>query len=252
VHHTTRDLRIAIVGKYVATTDAYLSVTEALRHAGFALSANVHIERISSEQLLDGDSEKLLHDLDGVIIPGGFGERGLEGMVAAARFAREHSLPCLGICLGLQTMVIEFARNCLGLGGANSTEMDPSTPHPVISLMSEQTAVSELGATMRKGAYPAVLDPDSAVAQLYGTTVVSERHRHRYEFNQRYRPLFEAAGLHCSGLSPDAHLVEFIEMPSHPFFIATQGHPEFKSRPDYPHPLFVGLLGAALERSARR
>jgi len=193
-----------------------------------------------------------LRDLDGLVIPGGFGERGSEGKIAAARYARENNIPCLGLCLGLQMMVIDFARNVLGLSGANSTEMDPQTPHPVIDLMEHQREVTTKGGTMRLGAYYAELLPGSIVGNAYGERVISERHRHRYEFNSKYQHRFEQAGLLCSGLSPDGRLVEFVELPGHPFWVGTQAHPEFKSRPDRPAPLFRELIGAALTRAEGR
>jgi len=193
-----------------------------------------------------------LRELDGVVIPGGFGERGIEGKVAAAAYTREHQIPCLGICLGMQVMTIEYARNALGLSGANSTEFDPRTPHPVIDLMDTQRDVTDMGGTMRLGAYVAELQPGSQVAELYGKTVVSERHRHRYEFNPRYRSKFDGTDFVCSGTSPDGRLVEFIELRNHPYWVGTQAHPEFKSRPDRPAPLFDGLVQAALARAEGR
>jgi CTP synthase len=193
-----------------------------------------------------------LDGLDGIVIPGGFGERGLEGKIAAAGYAREHGIPCLGLCLGLHMMVVEFARNVAGMDGANSRELDPTTPYAVIDLMDDQIGVEDKGATMRLGACPALLKPGSQVAAIYGSEIVSERHRHRYEVNPRYRERLVAAGLSCSGTSPDDQLVEFIELPGHPYWIATQAHPEFKSRPDGPHPLFRSLVGAALNRAHER
>jgi len=193
-----------------------------------------------------------LADLDGIVIPGGFGERGMEGKIAAAGFAREHDIPCLGLCLGLQVMAIEFARNVLGLQGANSSEFDPSSPHPVIDLMNDQRDLSDMGGTMRLGAYYAVLTPGTKVFEAYGEPVVSERHRHRYEFNNAYRSRFEAGGFVLSGTSPDKRLVEFVELDGHPFYVGTQAHPEFKSRPDRPHPLFRDLVTAALARREGR
>jgi CTP synthase len=193
-----------------------------------------------------------LRDLDGMVIPGGFGERGFEGKIAAAGYARENLVPCLGICLGLQAMTIDFARNVLRLAGANSTEMDPLTPHPVIDLMHDQRDVSDKGGTQRLGSYYAILEGGSMVAQAYGEPVVSERHRHRYELNASWKQRFENAGLRCSGISPDRRLVEFIELTEHPYWVGTQAHPEFKSRPDRPHPLFRELIGAALQVRAGR
>jgi CTP synthase len=243
-----RRIRVGIVGKYVSMPDAYLSVVESLRHAGFAHGVGTEIEWIDAEQVPEIVTDERLRALDGIIVPGGFGERGVEGMVAAARIAREREIPYLGLCLGLQVMVIEFARHVLGLPSAHSTEIDGATLDPVIALMAEQEGVTNMGGTMRLGAYPAMLEEGSVIARLYGTTVVSERHRHRYEFNARYRERFEAAGMRCSGASPDGRLVEFVEVPTHPYFVGTQAHPEFKSRPDRPHPLFRGLVEAAAQR----
>ena len=211
--------------------DAYLSVGESIRHAGFAVGATTTIEWLEAERVPTEIDAERIRQLDGIVVPGGFGERGVEGMIAAARIAREHDIPYLGLCLGMQVMVVEFARHCLGLSDAHSTEISLSTSAPVIALMAEQMDVTDLGGTMRLGACPAMLDEGSVVAGLYGTTVVSERHRHRYEFNSRYRDQFEAAGMRCSGTSPDGRLVEFVEIAEHPFFVGTQAHPEFKSRP---------------------
>nr|MBA3606741.1 CTP synthase [Acidimicrobiia bacterium] len=220
---------------------------------GFANTADVKNEWIQAEEVEGLLAAGRLAELDGIVIPGGFGERGIEGMIAAAGFARDHDIPCLGLCLGLQAMTIEFARNVLGLTDANSTEFDPTTQHPVIDLMHDQRDVTDKGGTMRLGAYYAVLAPGTKVAEAYGEPVVSERHRHRYEFNSNYRARLEQAGFVCSGTSPDRRLVEFIELADHPYWVATQAHPEFKSRPDRPHPLFRDLVGAALAaRTARR
>jgi CTP synthase len=252
VASATRSIRVGIIGKYVSLPDAYLSVVEALKHGGYHHGARVDIDWIQAEEveglLVDGR----LRDLDGIVIPGGFGERGTEGKMAAAAYARENLIPCLGLCLGLQMMTIEYARNVLGLAGANSTEFDPSTPHPVIDLMETQRDVTEKGGTMRLGAYVAELVPDSIVARAYGKTVVSERHRHRYEFNPRYRGKFEGSGFVCSGESPDGRLVEFIELENHPFWVGTQAHPEFTSRPNRPGPLFREFIGAGLDRAEGR
>ena len=250
VDRTTRawkPLKIGIVGKYVSLHDAYLSVAESLRHASVHHGVDIEIEWISSdhvEGLLVGE---LLGHLDGIVLPGGFGVRGVEGKIAAAAYSRDVEMPCLGLCLGMQVMTIEFARNVLGLSGANSSEFDTqdrTTPDPVIDLMESQQDVTDMGGTMRLGAYVAVLDDGSQVADIYGDTVVSERHRHRYEFNPRYKSKFEAAGFRCSGTSPDGLLVEFIELEGHPFWIGTQAHPELKSRPDRPAPLFEAFIGA--------
>ncbi len=252
VEAATFPVRIGIIGKYVSLPDAYLSVVESLNHAGFHHGADVEIEWIQAEDVEGLLAAGRLKDLDGIVIPGGFGERGIEGKIAAAGYAREHAVPCLGICLGMQVMTVEFARNVLGLAGANSTEFDPSTPHPVIDLMDSQRDVTNKGGTMRLGAYIAQLDPESVVAAAYGTTVVSERHRHRYEFNPAYRRRFDGSDFRFSGTSPDGRLVEFIELDGHPYWVATQAHPEFKSRPTNPAPLFRELIGAAKERARGR
>jgi CTP synthase len=252
VRTADREVRIGVVGKYVNLPDAYLSVVEALRHAGFHHGVQVRLEWIDAEMVPDLVPRERLHDLDGIVIPGGFGERGIEGMVAAATYAREHGIPCLGLCLGLQVMVVEVARNLAGLDAANSSEFDSRTPHPVIDLMPDQADVVEKGGTMRLGSYPAMLASGSQVAEIYGASAVTERHRHRYEVNPRYRARLEAAGLRCSGTSPDDRLVEFVELTGHPYWVGTQAHPEFKSRPDRPHPLFRALVGAALERAEGR
>jgi CTP synthase len=243
-------VRIGLVGKYVSLPDAYLSVVESLNHAGFALGARICLEWIQAEEIEGLLARGRLAGLHGIVIPGGFGPRGIEGKIAAATYARETGLPCLGLCLGLQVMTVEYARNVLGLAGANSTEMDPATPHPVIDLMDSQRGVTDKGGTMRLGAYIAQLQAGSTVADAYGATVVSERHRHRNEFNPRYRSRFDDGDFLCSGVSPDGRLVEFIELRSHPFWVGTQAHPEFKSRPERPAPLFLGLVKAALERRA--
>jgi CTP synthase len=255
-HRPARTVTIALVGKYVDLPDAYLSPAEALRAGGFGNDTRVNIRWVSSDdcQTPEGAARQL-DGADGVLVPGGFGVRGIEGKIGAVRHARTHGLPVLGLCLGLQCMAIEVARDLAGLDGANSAEFDPATPYPVIATMAEQLDVvageRDMGGTMRLGLYPAVLAEGSLVRELYGTEVVQERHRHRYEVNNAYRETLEQAGLHCSGLSPDGTLVEFVELPRsvHPFFVATQAHPEFLSRPTKPHPLFSGLVAAALERS---
>jgi CTP synthase len=252
IEAATTPVRIGLIGKYVNLPDAYLSVVEALKHGGYHHGADVQVDWIQAEDVEGMLGEGRLRDLDGIVIPGGFGWRGIEGKIAAAGYAREHEIPCLGLCLGLQTMVIEFARNVSGLTGANSAEFDSESPHRVIDLMDEQREVVDYGGTMRLGVYPAKLADGSQVARAYGESIVYERHRHRYEVNPRYRSRLEEAGLRCSGSSPDDRLVEFIELPSHPYWVATQAHPEFKSRPDRPHPLFRELVGAALARAEGR
>jgi CTP synthase len=241
-------VRIALVGKYVALQDAYLSVSEALRHSGFHHDARVEIDWVDSE-LLESDAEALerLGGADGILIPGGFGGRGIEGKIRAARVAREQRIPYLGICLGMQIAVSEFARHVADMDGANSTEFDPETPYPVIDLLPEQKEVTDLGGTMRLGADPVKIHPDTRARELYGEAVIYERHRHRYEVNLFLRKRLEAAGLIVSGTSPDERLVEMIELDDHPFFVASQFHPEFKSRPERPAPLFRDFVGAALE-----
>ena len=252
IESATREVRIGIIGKYVSLPDAYLSVVEALKHGGFHHGARVEVDWIQAEEVEGLLAEGRLRDLDGIVIPGGFGERGVEGKIAAAGYAREHRIPCLGLCLGMQVMTIEFARNVLGMTGANSTEFDPTTPYPVIDLMDSQRDVTEKGGTMRLGAYVAELVEGSIVAEAYEKTVVSERHRHRYEFNPRFRSRFEGSGFVCSGTSPDGRLVEFIELADHPFWVGTQAHPEFKSRPNRPAPLFREFVAAALDRAEGR
>jgi CTP synthase len=248
IEASTIPVRIGIIGKYIQLQDAYLSVVESLKHAGFHHGAKVQVDWIQAEDVQGMLADDRLGSLDGIVIPGGFGPRGIEGKIRAAEFARENGVPCLGLCLGMQVMTIEFARHVLGLADANSTEFDASTQNPVIDLMNDQRDVTDKGGTMRLGAYYAVLEPGTIVGKAYGEPVVSERHRHRYEFNSNYRQRFEAAGFVCSGASPDKRLVEFVELADHPFWVGTQAHPEFKSRPDRPHPLFRELIGAALER----
>ncbi len=239
---------IALVGKYVDLPDAYLSVVEALKHGALAAGVSLDLRWIASDDMEGMLAETRLSGVDGVVVPGGFGVRGIEGKIAAVRFAREHRIPFLGLCLGLQCAVIEFARSQLGLADANSSEFDPLTPHPVIDLMATQHAVEDMGGTMRLGLYAARLAEGSHARRLYGEELVYERHRHRYEVNNHYRKELEAAGLLLAGLSPDDQLVEIIELPDHPYFVGSQFHPEFKSRPDAPHPLFAGFMVAATER----
>ncbi|HEX4623517.1 MAG TPA: CTP synthase [Solirubrobacteraceae bacterium] len=244
----TETVRIALVGKYVALEDAYKSVSEALRHAGFQHGCALEIDWIDSERIEREGVDALLDRADGVLVPGGFGGRGIEGKIAAARYAREHEIPYLGICLGMQVAVSEFARHVCGMDGANSTEFDPETPFPVIDLLPEQKEVSDMGGTMRLGADPVKLHDDTRARALYGEAVIYERHRHRYEVNNQLRRRLEQAGLVVSGTSPDERLVEVIELADHPFFVASQYHPEFKSRPERPAPLFRDFVDAALKR----
>ncbi len=246
----TEEVTVGIVGKYVELPDAYLSVAEALRHGAAAHGVKLDLRWIPSDELTGLLADSYLEDLDGVVVPGGFGYRGVEGKIQAIRFARENQVPYLGLCLGLQCAVIEFARGVLGHPEANSTEFDPSTPHPVIDLMSSQEDVEDMGGTMRLGLYAAKLAEGSIVRSLYDEELVYERHRHRWEVNNSYRQDLESAGMRLSGLSPDDNLVEYVELVDHPYFVATQAHPEFRSRPDNPHPLFAGLIGAA-ERKRR-
>ena len=252
IEGSTSKICIGIIGKYVSLPDAYMSVVEALRHGGYDHSADVEIDWIQAEEVEGLLAGGRLSHLDGMIIPGGFGERGTEGKIAAARYARENDIPCLGICLGLQVMVTEFCRNELGLVGANSREFDPPTAHPVVDLMDSQRDVTDMGGTMRLGLYPARLLEGTKVSAMYGEALTYERHRHRYEVNNDYRAPMEEHGLKCSGLSPDERLVEFVELEAHPFWVGTQAHPEFKSRPDRPAPLFRGLVAAALSRAEGR
>lgn len=250
-------VEVALVGKYIDLHDAYLSVSEAVKHGGFANNARVDLRWVASDTCETSEgAQKALGGVDAIIVPGGFGIRGIEGKLGALRWAREHKIPTLGLCLGLQCMVIEAARDLLGLAGASSTEMDPETPDPVVHTMDSQVDIVEgdgdLGGTMRLGAYPAVLQEGSIVAEAYGKTQVSERHRHRFEVNNDYRDQLESVGLHISGTSPDGNLVEFVELDRsmHPYYVATQAHPEFKSRPTKAHPLFAGLVRSALARHA--
>jgi CTP synthase len=248
IKHPQRRIKVALVGKYVELVDAYMSVREALYHAGGHHNAGVDIRWVESE-LLQESPEQFLKGLDGIVVPGGFGYRGIEGKIAAARYARENQVPYLGLCLGLQVMVIEFARSVAGLEGAHSTEFDPQTPHPVIDLLPEQRQVFDKGGTMRLGSYPCRLVPGTRAYRAYGREVVTERHRHRFELNDNYRRTLEAAGLTASGILDGGDLVEIVELNDHPWMVASQFHPEFKSRPNRPHPLFLGFLEAVMARS---
>lgn len=245
-------IRIGIVGKYVELHDAYMSVRESLYHAGIAHNRQVEVEWIHSGDLEKGKGWEQFEGLDGVVVPGGFGERGIEGKIMTARWARENNVPYLGLCLGMQVMCIEFARSILGNDEPNSTEFDSQTEHPIISLMADQHELSDMGGTMRLGAYPCQLVPDTKAATAYGKPLVHERHRHRWEFNNSYRNLLEKGGIVFSGLSPDGRLVEISELRDHPFMVGSQFHPEFKSRPNRPHPLFAGLLAAAVAKQESR
>ena len=238
---------IGLVGKYVQLHDAYLSVAEALRHAGYACGARVDIRWIDSEGITDENAAEMLSGCAGLIVPGGFGDRGVEGMIATARYAREHDVPYLGICLGMQVAVIEFARHVCQLEGASSGEFDPLSPHKVIDFLPDQSDEVDKGATLRLGSYPCRVAGGSRMRECYGEDIIHERHRHRYEFNNDYREAVSAAGLTLCGTSPDGRLVEIVELPDHPWFVGVQFHPEFKSRPNKPHPLFVGLIGASLQ-----
>ncbi len=247
--HPPERVRIAVVGKYTELADSYKSIHEALVHGGIGNDAGVTIDWIGSDRFTDQETAgELLASYDGMLVPGGFGVRGVEGMVEAIRWAREHKLPFFGICLGLQVAIIEFARNVCKLPNTNSSEFEPECENPVIALMRSQEGIQEMGGTMRLGAYPCRLRPGSRVAQVYGAPEVSERHRHRYEVSNAYRDVLAEYGMRCSGLSPDGSLVEMIELPDHPWFIGCQFHPELKSRPMRPHPLFAGFVGAALQR----
>jgi CTP synthase len=246
------EIAIAVVGKYAEHRDAYKSIYEALDHAGIDNEAQVRIQRIQSEEVEREGPERLLSGYDGVLVPGGFGERGIEGKIQAIQFARERSIPFFGICLGMQCAAIEFARNVVGLTDAHSTEFNKDTPHPVICLLDEQRSITDKGGTMRLGAQPARLDPASRAGKAYGGELIAERHRHRYELNNAYRQQFMAHGMRFAGTSPDRSLVEIIELADHPWFVAVQFHPEFKSKPTAPHPLFAGFVAAAVERRAGR
>ena len=242
-----KTVRIALVGKYTQLHDSYLSVVEALKHGGIASRAKVQIQWVEAEGVTEQTAPEIFQDADGILVPGGFGDRGIPGMIESAKYAREHRIPYLGICLGMQIAVIEFARHVLGLPDADSAEFAPETPNPVIHLMPDQEGVTDIGGTLRLGSWPCVLTPGSLASTLYGAPLIHERHRHRYEVNNEYREALTSRGMMLSGISPDGRIVEMMELPDHPFFIGTQAHPEFKSRPNRPHPLFAGLVKAALE-----
>ena len=252
LRHPDKTVNIAMVGKYTQLHDAYLSVVEALKHGGIACKAKVEITWIDSEELNEKNLDQRLYSVDGILVPGGFGTRGTEGMILAAQYARVHKLPYLGICLGMQMAIVEFARHVLGYEDANSIELDPKTTHPVIALMPDQEKVEDLGGTLRLGSYPCVLQDDTLSLELFGKKEIQERHRHRYEVNNAYRGELAAKGMIIAGTSPDGHIVEMIEIPENPFFVGTQGHPEFKSRPNHAHPLFRGFVKAAANRRKQK
>ena len=251
LRHPNKEVKIALVGKYIALHDAYISVVEALKHGGIAERATVDLHWIDSETLNDDNAKELLGDMAGIIVPGGFGSRGVEGMISAAKYARENNVPYLGLCLGMQVAIIEFARHVCGFHDAHSVELDPNTTHPVIALMPDQNGVEDIGGTLRLGSYPCVLDPTSKARELYGSEEIHERHRHRYEVNNDFRAALTEGGMKLCGTSPDGRIVEMIEIPDHPWFLATQAHPEFKSRPNRPHPLFKGFVEAAVKNSMK-
>ncbi len=251
VHPGHGEVTIAVVGKYISLQDSYKSIYEALTHGGVAHDVKVRVRQVESEEIEKAGAAGLLDGVDGVLVPGGFGDRGIEGKIQAVRYARENGIPFFGICLGMQCAVMDFARHVCGLEGANSTEFKPATPHPVIHLMESQREIRKKGGTMRLGAYPCTLVPDTRAATCYGVTQIQERHRHRYEFNNDYREPLQAKGLVLSGMSPDDTLVEIVEYPAHPWFVACQFHPEFQSTPLRAHPLFNGFVGAAAGRAAK-
>ncbi|MCR1917725.1 CTP synthase [Frisingicoccus caecimuris] len=246
--HPEKEVTIALVGKYIQLHDAYLSVVEALKHAGVANRAEVHIKWVDSELVSSYNVAEVLGDVDGILVPGGFGDRGIEGKITAIQYARENNVPFLGLCLGMQMAIVEFARHVLGYADAHSSELNPATTHPFIHIMPDQHGITDLGGTLRLGAYKCILDPNSKAYQLYGTREINERHRHRYEVNNDYRQELVENGMNLCGISPDGRIVEMIELDSHPWFIATQAHPEFKSRPNKCHPLFRGFIEAALTK----
>lgn len=250
--HPNTDVTVALVGKYIQLHDAYISVVEALKHGGIFSRATVHIKWIDSETVTPENVDELFSDVDGILVPGGFGDRGIDGKIEAIRYARTHGLPFLGLCLGMQLAIVEFARDVVGLKDAHSVELDPQTTNPVIHIMPDQIGIEDIGGTLRLGSYPCVLNKESKTYQLYGSENIEERHRHRYEVNNDYRDQLEKAGMMLSGLSPDGRIVEMVEIPEHPWFIATQAHPELKSRPNRPHPLFRGFVEAALAHKDER
>ena len=249
VDNLKEDVRIALVGKYVELHDAYISVVESLKHAGYKHNAKVKIDWIQSEDITEENVHEYLKDADGILVPGGFGDRGVEGKITTIKYARENKVPFFGICLGMQLAAVEFARNVCGLTGAHSSELDPNTPYPIINLLADQENVVEMGGTLRLGSYPCTLVEGSVAHKEYGEINITERHRHRYEFNNFYRERLTQKGMVLSGVSPDGKLVEIVEIPEHPWFVAGQFHPEFKSRPEKAHPLFAGFIKASLENN---
>jgi len=247
LYNLDKTVKIAIVGKYTQLHDAYISVVEALKHGGIAAKTKVDIKWVDSETVTDETVDGILGDVSGILVPGGFGDRGIPGMITAIRYAREKKVPFLGLCLGMQLSIVEFARNVLGLHDADSIEFNPDTAHPVIAFLPDHSKDDDLGGTLRLGAYPCVLEEGTLAYRLYGSKDISERHRHRFEVNNDYRDALTNGGLRLCGLSPDNRIVEMIENPDSSFFIATQAHPELKSRPNRPHPLFAGFVAAALE-----
>ena len=247
--HPEHDVTVALVGKYTQLHDAYISVVEALKHGGVANHAAVHIKWVDSETVTKENVGEILGDVSGILVPGGFGSRGIDGKIFAIQYARENNIPFLGLCLGMQLSIVEFARDVVGYTDAHSAELDPSTVHPVIHLMPDQNGIEDIGGTLRLGSYPCVLNKESKAYKLYGEETIHERHRHRYEVNNDYRNVLQENGMMLSGISPDGRIVEMIEIPSHPWFIATQAHPELKSRPNRPHPLFRGFIEAVLKKA---
>ena len=250
--HPTQNIKVALVGKYIQLHDAYISVVEALKHGGIAHKSTVEIKWIDSELINDDNVSDLLNDVDGIIVPGGFGSRGVEGKISTIKYARTNNIPFLGLCLGMQLSIVEFARNVIGYKDAHSIELNPDTAHPVIALMPDQNGIEDIGGTLRLGSYPCKLKEDSLAKKIYGTELIEERHRHRYEVNNDYRTVLEEHGMVLSGISPDERIVEMIELQNHPWFVATQAHPELKSRPNRPHPLFKDFIGASLNHKKNK
>ena len=251
LRHPNKEVEIALVGKYIQLHDAYISVVEALKHGAIAEHATVNIKWVDSELLTKDNIDDVLGSVQGILVPGGFGDRGIEGKILACQYAREQKIPFLGLCLGMQLAIVEYSRHVCGMNDAHSIELDSQTTHPVIALMPDQNDVEDIGGTLRLGSYPCVLDKTSKAYEVYGTENIQERHRHRYEFNNDYRTALADHGLKLCGLSPDGRIVEMIEIPDHPWFIATQAHPELKSRPNRPHPLFKGFVEAAVKKIGR-